>query len=46
MSATALISGRLWRRPERKTSKAGKPFVTATIREGNGDGVTWWKVLC
>jgi single-stranded DNA-binding protein len=46
MSATALISGRLWRSPERKTSKAGKPFVTATIREGNGDAVTWWKILC
>jgi hypothetical protein len=46
MSATALISGRLWRSPERKTSKAGKQFVTATIREGNGDAVTWWKILC
>jgi single-stranded DNA-binding protein len=46
MSATALISGRLWRNPERKTSKAGKQFVTATIREGNGDAVTWWKILC
>jgi single-stranded DNA-binding protein len=46
MSATALISGKLFRTPEHRTSKTGKPFVTATIREGNGDAVTWWKVLC
>lgn len=45
MSATALISGKLQRDPERKMSKAGKPFSTATLREGDGDAVTWWTVL-
>ncbi|THD45212.1 MAG: single-stranded DNA-binding protein [Bradyrhizobium sp.] len=46
MSATALISGRLWKVPERKLSKAGAQYVVATIREGAGDRVTWWKILC
>ena len=45
MSASALVSGKLQRDPERKTSKAGKPFVTATLREGDGDNVNWWTVL-
>lgn len=46
MTATALVSGRLQRDPERKVSKAGKPYVAATIREGDGETVTWWSVLC
>ena len=37
MSAYALISGQLFRAPEQRTSKAGKPFVTATIRAKDGD---------
>jgi hypothetical protein len=32
MSAFALISGSLFRNPERKTSKAGKAYVTATVK--------------
>ena len=46
MSATVLVSERLLRDPERKTSKAGKPFATAVLREGDGDAVTWWNLLC
>jgi hypothetical protein len=45
MSARALISGRLWREPERKVSSAGRTYATATIRVGNGDDAQWWKVL-
>ena len=45
MSASALVSGRLQRDPERKMSKAGKPFVSATIRDGEGEAVNWWNVL-
>ena len=45
MSATVLISGKLLRDPVRKMSKAEKPFVTATLREGDGEAVTWWTVL-
>jgi hypothetical protein len=32
-------------RPGQRTSKAGKPFVTATIRVKDGDENQWWKVL-
>jgi hypothetical protein len=45
MTARALISGRIWRDPERKVSSAGKPFVSASVRVGNGDAAVWWKVL-
>jgi hypothetical protein len=45
MSAYVLISGQLFRAPEQRTSKAGKPFVTATIRAKDGDDAQWWKVL-
>jgi single-stranded DNA-binding protein len=40
----ALVSGSLFRAPEQKTSKAGKPFVTATIRAKDGEASQWWKV--
>jgi Single-strand binding protein family len=45
MSAHVLIAGTLFRQPEQRTSKAGKPFVTATIRVKDGDESQWWKVL-
>ena len=45
MTAIALVTGTLFRPPEQRTSKAGKPFVTATIRVKDGDGAQWWKVL-
>jgi single-stranded DNA-binding protein len=45
MTARALISGRIWRDPERKVSGAGKRFANATLRVGNGDDTTWWKLL-
>src|ERR1700751_5381474 len=33
----ALISGTLWRSPEQRTAKTGRPFVTATIKIRDGD---------
>jgi hypothetical protein len=46
MTAYALISGVLYRAPESRTSKAGKPFVTATIKAKEGaEALQWWKVL-
>ncbi len=45
MSATALISGKLWREPEAKVSRAGKRYGSATVRVGDGDDATWWKIL-
>jgi hypothetical protein len=45
MSAFAIVTGALYRAPEQRTSKAGKPFVTATIRAKDGDALQWWKVV-
>jgi len=45
MSARAIVSGVLFRPPVEKISKAGKPYVIATVREGNGDATRWWKIL-
>jgi single-stranded DNA-binding protein len=45
VSATVLVSGRLWREPERKTSRDGKSYASATIRDGHGDDAQWWKLL-
>jgi single-stranded DNA-binding protein len=33
----ALLNGYLFGDPEEKTSKAGKPYVKATLKEGRGD---------
>jgi Single-strand binding protein family len=45
MSARAIVSGVLFKAPASKTSKAGKPYVVATIREGSGERVRWWKAF-
>jgi hypothetical protein len=45
MTASALLSGTLFRSAEKRTSKAGKVFVTATIKVKNGDDLHWWKIL-
>jgi single-stranded DNA-binding protein len=45
MTAHVIVTGTLFRPPEQRTSKAGKPFVTATIRVKDGDDAQWWKVL-
>ncbi len=44
MTTLALVVGTLFRAPEQKTSKAGRPFVTATIRTRDGDASTFWRV--
>jgi hypothetical protein len=45
MTATALVTGKLAKAPERKTSKSGKPYGVANVRVGAGDAVTWWRVM-
>ena len=45
MSDRAIVSGVLFRAPAVKTSKAGKPYVIATIRSGSGEHVRWWSCL-
>jgi single-stranded DNA-binding protein len=44
MTALALITGVLFRAPEQRTSKSGKPYVTATIRAKDGDASQFWRV--
>jgi len=45
MTAHVLISGALFRAPEQRTSKAGKPFASATVRMKEGDGFQFWRVV-
>jgi hypothetical protein len=46
MTASALVAGKVWRTPESRTSsKSGKPFAVATVREGAGDAARWWSVI-
>ena len=45
MTARALVSGVIFTAPVEKTNKAGKAYVTATIRDGKGDAARWWKAL-
>jgi single-stranded DNA-binding protein len=40
----ALVTGVLFRAPEQRTSKAGKPFVTATLKVKDGDASQFWRV--
>jgi hypothetical protein len=45
MTARALVNGALFKAPQTKISKAGKPYAIATIREGTGERVRWWKAF-
>ena len=45
MTARAIVSGIIFKAPQTKTSKAGKPYAIATIREGTGERVRWWKAF-
>ena len=44
MTATALVTGNLFKSAERKTSKNGNEFVTATIKAKEGEGATFWRL--
>jgi single-stranded DNA-binding protein len=45
MTAHALITGSLAAAPESKTSKAGKPYVSATVKAAQGDGMIWFRCI-
>jgi single-stranded DNA-binding protein len=45
MTAHVLVTGALYRQPEQRTSKAGKPFVVATIRAATGEVSQFWNVI-
>jgi single-stranded DNA-binding protein len=44
MTVFALVSGSLFRAPEQRTSKTGRPYVTATLRVKDGEASQWWRV--
>jgi single-stranded DNA-binding protein len=45
MTSFVLVSGALSRAPELKTSKSGKPYVTATIKVAADNAAEFWSVL-
>ena len=45
MSAFVLVSGSLFRAPEKRTSKNEKPFVTATLVAKVGETTQWWRII-
>jgi single-stranded DNA-binding protein len=49
MSAFALITGTVFRNPTQRTSKAGKPYTTCTIKAGSDDNTgasDFWSIIC
>ena len=45
MTAIALITGAIFKPPEQRISKAGKPFVVTTIRVVDGNISDYWQIL-
>jgi single-stranded DNA-binding protein len=45
MTAFAIVTGSLFKAPEQRTSKTGRPYVTATIRAQDGEASQWWRVM-
>jgi single-stranded DNA-binding protein len=41
----AIVSGTLHKAAEERTSKAGNPFATFTIRENVNGSTRWWRVV-
>ncbi len=44
MTTFVLISGAIYREPESKTAKSGKPYVVATVRVPEGEKSTYWRI--
>ena len=41
----ALVTGAIFKAPESRTSKGGKPFVTATLRAKDGEGFQFIRLV-
>jgi hypothetical protein len=47
MTAAVLITGAIFRAPEKKTSKGGKAYIKATVKTKAADGgFEFWNLLC
>jgi single-stranded DNA-binding protein len=44
MTAFAIVTGSIFRTPERRTSKTGRPYVTSTLKAKDGDTLQFWRV--
>ena len=44
MTAFAIVTGSLFKAPEQRTSKTGRPYGTATIRTKDGEASQFWRV--
>jgi single-stranded DNA-binding protein len=45
MTTFAIVTGSLFKAPEQRASKTGRPYVTATIRAKDGEASQWWRVM-
>jgi single-stranded DNA-binding protein len=45
MTIIALVTGSLFKAPERRTSKSGKPFAVATIKVRDGDAMQFVRIV-
>ena len=45
MTVSVMVTGSLWRGPAQKTSKAGKPFVAATVKVAADNEAQFWTAL-
>jgi hypothetical protein len=46
MMASVLLAGRLAKDPEpRVSTKTGRPYVSVSLRDGDGETAVWWNVL-
>jgi single-strand DNA-binding protein len=45
MSAFAMISGRLWKAAESRTTKTGQGFAVGKVRVGERDRAVFWSVV-
>jgi hypothetical protein len=45
MTVLAIVTGSLFRAPEQRVAKSGKPFVSATLKVQNGDALQWWNIV-
>ena len=44
MSALAIVIGSLFKMPEQRVSKSGKPYITASLKVKDGAELQWWRV--
>jgi single-stranded DNA-binding protein len=45
MSAFIILTGALFRAPEQRTAKTGKPYVTATLKVAADSSADFWSIL-